>query len=79
VDPDIYGVPKDQVGIVAGELASIGNIMNIFLNPFMSMLMDLKGRKVPVVVSYLIAGSSILMMPFFTTVIPAMIILRPLV
>mmetsp|Transcript_14983 Transcript_14983/g.20264 ORF Transcript_14983/g.20264 Transcript_14983/m.20264 type:complete len:99 (-) Transcript_14983:1040-1336(-) len=75
----IYNVPQENVGSVAGELASIGNLVNILFNPVMGMLMDLKGRKVPVVSCYFIAGAAIFCMPFFHDVVPYMTILRPLV
>eukprot|EP00352_Strombidinopsis_acuminata_P003033 CAMPEP_0176403826 /NCGR_PEP_ID=MMETSP0126-20121128/50393_1 /TAXON_ID=141414 ORGANISM="Strombidinopsis acuminatum, Strain SPMC142" /NCGR_SAMPLE_ID=MMETSP0126 /ASSEMBLY_ACC=CAM_ASM_000229 /LENGTH=271 /DNA_ID=CAMNT_0017782285 /DNA_START=94 /DNA_END=909 /DNA_ORIENTATION=+ len=79
VAPEIYGVPAANVGSVAGELASIGNLVNILFNPMMGALMDLKGRKVPVVSCYFIAGVAIFCMPFFHQVVPYMTILRPLV
>lgn len=72
-------MPQDKVGSRAGELASIGNLVNILFNPVMSVLMDLKGRKGLVVSCYFIAGAAIFCMPFFHEVVPYMVILRPLV
>lgn len=79
VAPEIYNVPQSNVGKIAGDLASIGNLINILFNPMMGALMDLKGRKVPVVSCYFVAGTAIFLMPYFHSVVPWMTILRPLV
>lgn len=74
---DVYGVPKSQVGKVAGNLGFYASLTNILMEFPMGSVMDAIGRKWVSIIGYLVAGIALFMMPLFSmSVFPYLYILR---
>ena len=77
-DPKYYGV-KTNLGKKMGDVASYAEIWVIFQSLFTGVILDTFGRKVPVIIGFLISGAAIGAIPFFSTLYPAYCILRTLI
>lgn len=74
---DVYGVPKSQVGKVAGNLGFYASLTNILMEFPMGSVMDAIGRKWVSIIGYLVAGLALFLMPLFSMpVFPYLYILR---
>jgi len=64
-DPNYYNLSASEVGANLGFIGSIAEICVIILEMFMGVILDTFGRKVPLVIGFLVSGASILSIPLF--------------
>jgi MFS family permease len=69
-------VPKSEVGSVSGESGAIAEVFVIGLTLILGLIFDTVGRKVPTVVGFIMAGSSIIVMPYLAPSIADFYVLR---
>lgn len=78
-DPDYYHIDPKDIGTVTGNLAYKGEIFVILTSLLAGPILDTLGRKIPLIIGYLIAGTSILLIPLFKSIYPSFLILRTLI
>lgn len=74
--PDYYDVPKDHAGRVVGDLGFYGTISVMAFDLVLGTLMDLIGRKLPIIYGLLYSSCVIVSMPFGHNVYPTLLIWR---
>ena len=78
-DENYYAVPIDEIGSKLGQISCIAEIFVIFESLFMGPIFDKFGRKVPLVISFIVTGLAIGAIPLFKTLYPGYFILRVLI
>lgn len=73
---EYYNVPPDNIGEITGTIGAYAEICIIGLDLVLGMIFDTFGRKLPTAFGFLILGTSIILMPFFTSIYPSFLILR---
>ena len=78
-DKKFYGVPEDKLAGELGTMALWGEIISIILCPFIGLIFDTFGRKLPVIISLLLTSFGIAIIPLFDEVYPWFFIARTIV
>ena len=78
-DPNYYGVKSDDIGTVEGNVAYQGEAFVIITSLITGPILDTVGRKIPVILGYLVTGTAIFSIPFFNSIYPSFFILRTLI
>lgn len=78
-DHKYYDVPEDKIGTIEGNVAYQGEAFVIVTSLVTGPLLDTVGRKIPVIIGYMVAGIAIFLIPCFTSIYPAFLILRTLI
>ena len=63
-DSNIYDIPKAKVGGVLGDIGFITQILIIFGDVILGPIMDIFGRKLPTSIGFIIAGISLMIIPY---------------
>ena len=78
-DSEYYNLTKDEVALNMGRIGMISEVFVIVLQIFMGILVDIFGRKWPLVIGFAIAGIAVGVIPLFTELYPWYLIIRILI
>ena len=67
------------MGTIEGNVAYQGEAFVIVTSLVTGPILDTVGRKMPVIIGYMVAGTAIFLIPCFNTIYPAFFILRTLI
>ena len=63
-DPDYYRIDKDQLATELGKIGSYSRITIIIMQPFMGLVFDTFGRKIPIIFGLVLASIITATIPF---------------
>ena len=69
-DPKYYNLKRNEVGKIIGTIGLVGELVVMLLSFFTGPMMDVLGRKAPIVFGLILNGISLLAIPFFNEVYP---------
>ena len=75
-DERYYGIDEDKIGGELGRIGAYVEIVVIIEGLFMGPIFDYFGRKIPLVIGFLITGIAVAGIPMFRSLYPAFFILR---
>lgn len=78
-DKKYYGVPSTKLAEELGTMALWGEVISIILCPFIGLVFDTFGRKLPVIISLIMISFGIAIIPLFHDVYPWFFVARTLV
>jgi MFS family permease len=74
--PQYYDVAATNVGKVAGDIGFYAEICVVVFDLFLGIIFDTFGRRIPLVIGYMVCGACIILMPFGGSVYPGLLLLR---
>jgi MFS family permease len=75
-DSRYYGIPKDQVGTINGDIVLFDILFLIVFITFYGSLHDIVGRKIMVVYGFISMGISLILYPLAGNIYPNLILVR---
>ena len=78
-DPNYYDLSKKEVAANMGNIGMISEICTLVLQIFAGVLIDMFGRKVPLVIGFGITGLAMGCIPLFKSLYPGYLMLRILI
>ena len=78
-DPKYYAIDEDEIGGKLGTISAYVEIVVIVEGLFMGPLFDTLGRKIPLVLGFLLTGAAVFMIPLFTSLYPAFFLIRVMI
>jgi len=69
-DPNYYNLTSSEVGANLGYNGSIAEVAVIILELFIGVILDTFGRKVPLVVGFVVSGIALLSIPLLHELYP---------
>ena len=71
-----YNVPSDRVGRIVGDLGFYGSLAVVSFDFFLGAIMDIIGRKIPIIIGLVVSSIMIIVMPFGNVVYPSLLLWR---
>lgn len=71
-----YNVHKENAGRVVGDLGFYGTIAVVSFDFFLGAIMDMVGRKIPIIIGLVFSSCMIIAMPFGNVIYPSLLIWR---
>jgi len=78
-DPNYYNLSKKEVAANMGTIGMISETINVFFQLVAGVLIDTFGRKVPLIIGFMVAGAAMGCIPLFTSLYPGYLMLRTLI
>lgn len=75
-DERYYDIPKNEIGGVLGTVGMYCEIIVVVQGFVIGPLTDVIGRKPPVIIGFLVAGTALILIPYFKVIWPWFFILR---
>ena len=75
-DPAYYDVPKDQLASELGIIATWAEVITMIFYLFLGVIFDTLGRKIPVLLGFLLTALAIGAIPLFKSIFPSYLILK---
>ncbi|CDW88597.1 UNKNOWN [Stylonychia lemnae] len=74
--PEYYNVPDKQVAQTSGDCGFYAEIVVMLFDLVLGVIFDVFGRKIPTVAGLIVAGISLIITPYFSTIYPSFLIIR---
>ena len=78
-DERYYGIPETEIGGELGKISAYVEIVVIFEGLMMGPIFDYFGRKIPLVVGFLMTGVAVGAIPLFRSLYPAFFLIRVMI
>ena len=73
---DYYNVPGDEAASLIGSLGFYAEICVLIFDILLGSVMDIFGRKLPIIIGFLIAAIAVIVIPFSQSALPSLFMLR---